>query len=344
MKKRTWIAALAVAVLLAGCSESTAEEPAERDVPEKENEEKPDEAFAEVTYTGPYTGLEMETEPDMRPVLATLNNHPQARPQSGLAEADVIYEMLAEYEVTRLLALYQSEMAETLGPIRSARDYFIELAGGHGAIFITHGQSPEAKSLLDSGAVDHLNGIRYEGTLFFRSKDRKAPHNSYISEDAVFSGAQDSGFRMDNPKDPGWRFDPEPPTGGEASAEADVTYGRFPNFNSRYVFDPNNASYTRFAGGEETVDAAGDKPVRLANVLILEVPHRVIDDKGRRSLDLTAGGEAAVLRSGLVYQATWEMRDGIPTVMDGDQPFALAPGKTWIHLVPDIADTLTHHP
>ncbi|MFC7366666.1 MULTISPECIES: DUF3048 domain-containing protein [Bhargavaea] len=338
MKKRNWIAAAAAAVLLAGCSEG------EVGKPESDNEEKPEEAIAEVTYTAPYTGLELEAEPDMRPVLATLNNHPDARPQSGLAEADVIYEMLAEYEVTRLLALYQSEIPEKMGPIRSARDYFIDLAAGHGALFIAHGHSPEAKELLDSGAVDHLNGIRYEGTLFLRSKDRKAPHNSYITGDAVFEGAMDSGIRMDNPKDPGWRFDPEPPAGGEESLEADITYGRFPNFNSRYVYDPLTASYTRFSGGEETVDAAENQPVHLANVLILEVPHRVIDDKGRRSLDLAAGGKAAVLRSGLVYQASWELRDGIPTVMAGDQPFALAPGKTWIHLVPDISDTLTQHP
>ncbi|KZE37765.1 hypothetical protein AV656_09545 [Bhargavaea cecembensis] len=341
MKKRNWIAAAAVAVLLAGCAKSAVDEPIN---PDAENEEKPDEAFAEVTYTAPYTGLEMETEPDMRPVLATINNHPKARPQSGLSEADVIYEMLAEYEVTRLLALYQSEMPDRIGPIRSARDYFIELAGGHGALYIAHGHSPEAKSLLDSGAVDHLNGIRYEGTLFLRSKDRKAPHNSYITGDAVFNGAMDSGFRMDNPKDPDWRFDTDPPAGGEEATEADVTYGRFTNFNSRYVYDPQNASYKRFTGGEETVDASGNTPVRLANVLILEVPHRVIDDQGRRSLDLAAGGKASVLRNGLVYQASWQLRDGIPTVMDGDQPFDLAPGKTWIHLVPDISGTLTHHP
>ncbi|CAM5214030.1 hypothetical protein UACE39S_04412 [Ureibacillus acetophenoni] len=73
-------------------------------------------------------------EANMRPIIATINNHPAARPQSGLGSADVVYEMLAEGDVTRFLALYQSELPEKIGPVRSARDYFIEIALGLDAL------------------------------------------------------------------------------------------------------------------------------------------------------------------------------------------------------------------
>ncbi|SEJ70853.1 Protein of unknown function [Bhargavaea ginsengi] len=335
MKRRNWIAAAAVAVLLAGCAESTAEEHDDRDVPVTENEEKPDEAIAEITYTAPFTGLESEDSPDMRPVIATINNHPKARPQSGLSEADVVYEMLAEGDITRLLALYQSELPESIGPVRSARDYFVELAAAHDALYLAHGYSPDAEALLGTGVVDHLNGMRYDGTLFMRSADRVAPHNSYITGDAVMEGAKDSGFRMDRPDPPDWAFDATPQPGGEPAGVAEVSYGGDAAFTSRYAFDPAESLYSRESGGAETEDLDDGEAVRLSNILVLQVPHRIVDGQGRRALDFGAGGTALVFRDGKVYENQWESRDGIPAVMDGTEPFPLAPGKTWVHFVPE---------
>ncbi|HCG4535958.1 TPA: DUF3048 domain-containing protein, partial [Salmonella enterica subsp. enterica serovar Typhi str. AG3] len=131
-------------------------------------------------YFAPFTGMGVANEITQRPILATINNYPDARPQSGLESADVIYEMLAEGDVTRLLALYQSEIPESIGPIRSARDYFIELAAGLDAFYIAHGYSPEAQQQLVNGFVDNVNGMQYDGILFKRSSDRVAPHNSYF--------------------------------------------------------------------------------------------------------------------------------------------------------------------
>ncbi|MCW1928336.1 DUF3048 domain-containing protein [Bhargavaea beijingensis] len=336
MKKRNWIAAAAVGALLAGCSENTDDAPGSG---------KPDEAMADTTYTEPFTGLEAEEVPDMRPVIATINNHPKARPQSGLSEADVVYEMLAEGDITRLLALYQSELPESIGPVRSARDYFVELAAAHNALYLAHGYSPDAEVLLEKGAVDNLNGMRYDGTLFKRSPDRVAPHNSYITGDAVMEGALDSGFRMDKPDSPDWTFDASPPAGGEPAGEAEVTYGADSNFVSRYAFDPAESVYSRESGGAETADLDDGEAVRLSNILVLQVPHRTVDGKGRRALDLEAGGSALVFRDGNVYETTWESRGGIPTAMEGTEPFPLAPGKTWIHFVPETpSQHATHKP
>ena len=95
-----------------------------------------------------------------------VNNHPLARPQSGLNKADIVYEIFAEGNVTRFLAIFQSEQPEKIGPVRSARDYYIELAKGYDSLYIAHGNSPEAKKMLDNGYIDNLNGLYYDGTLF----------------------------------------------------------------------------------------------------------------------------------------------------------------------------------
>ena len=182
---RKWVFFIVFLLMMSGCSKETEEATDESIKEEEENievvAENPEEEEEEdvLPYQAPFTGERSETEFTARPVMATINNHPLARPQSGIAHADIVYEMLAEGNVTRLLAIYQSELPEEIGPIRSARDYFIEIAQGLGAFYVAHGYSPESKRILDSGVIDHINGMQYDGTLFKRSSERKAPHNSY---------------------------------------------------------------------------------------------------------------------------------------------------------------------
>ncbi|MDE8721632.1 DUF3048 domain-containing protein, partial [Alistipes putredinis] len=76
----------------------------------------------------PLTGLEADGNVQQRPLAVVVNNHPKARPQSGLSKADIVIEALSEGPITRFLAIYQSEMPEAAGPVRSAREYFIDLA------------------------------------------------------------------------------------------------------------------------------------------------------------------------------------------------------------------------
>lgn len=115
----------------------------------------------------PLTGLKTEQKlAERRPIAVAVNNHPKARPQSGLSKADVVIEALAEGRITRFLAIFQSEMPETVGPVRSAREYFVTLSSGFNSIFVHHGWSPGAKKQLESGAYDYINGLDFDGSLF----------------------------------------------------------------------------------------------------------------------------------------------------------------------------------
>ena len=193
--KRVFAVVLCSLALVAGCSKKDEVEEVEQvDVMEEENIDEVEEQV--LPFVTPFTGERVAEEISTRPILATINNHPKARPQSGLAQADIVYEMLAEGDVTRLLALYQSEIPEKIGPVRSARSYFIDIAKGFDAFYIAHGYSPEAKSMLESRVVDNINGMHYDGTYFKRSSERKAPHNSYISGDNVLAGAEKVGASL----------------------------------------------------------------------------------------------------------------------------------------------------
>lgn len=334
MLKR-WIAVSAAAIfLVSGCSS--------KDKAEKQETEKTEEVTKgvsgeeEVPFRFPLTGAGSEIEVDGRAVAVMINNHPQARPQSGLNKADIVYEMLAEGDVTRFLAIFQSEQPEKVGPVRSARDYYIDLAKGFDSLYIAHGYSPEAKELLDQGYIDSLNGIQYDGTLFKRESFRKAPHNSYISFENVLKGAEQNNYSMEEaPASLAFLTKKEAEAiQGTAVDSVMVSYFNNDLFNVVYEYDEGLEKYKRYTDGELTADYDSGEPVLLDNIFIAETEHKVVDSAGRRDINLTSGGRGYLLQKGKMTEVEWENIGGrILPVLNGEQ-VGLVPGKTWINIVP----------
>ncbi len=350
MKRKLFIAAILSAAVVAGCSDK---ESVEEAIVEVEKEQGTDGNIIvaeadELPFVTPFTGEHVAEEATMRPVLVTMNNHPKARPQSGLAQADVVYEMLAEGDVTRLLALYQSELPETIGPIRSARNYFINIAKGLDAFYIAHGYSPEAKSMLDKKVVDHINGMQYDGTYFKRSSERKAPHNSYMTGESVLAGAEKVGTSLLYQKKVSYPFydGADSVKIGIQANEVAIKYSNSGSFNSHYVYDTQTNRYTRFSANVQTEDYVTKQPIELANILFFEMPHRVIDSEGRRDITITGGGNAYVFQAGTMREVKWKNVDGLLIAIEEDgSEVKLIPGKTWIHFVPTspgLASSVTY--
>lgn len=304
--------------------------------PEEEQiEEVEEEKEEKLPYTAPFTGVGSKVEVNDRPVLVTINNHPNARPQSGIAEADVVYELLAEGSVTRLLALFQSELPEEIGPVRSSRDYFIDIAKGLDAFYVAHGYSPEAKQMLQNGVVQHINGMQYDGILFWRSSDRVAPHNSYISGENIKTGMEKVNAAAEISQEPPFTFydSPEDVTIETIAHTIDIRYGSNESFHHTYSYDPLSFTYKRQSGGEPTIDHKTGEEVAVSNVLFFEAPHQTIDQVGRQEIDLT-GGKAYMFQAGAMREIEWTNLDGVLTPMDGGVPAKLVPGRTWVHIVP----------
>jgi hypothetical protein len=335
MWKKTAIAAM-TALLLTACS-SDNETTETNDNTAKNNTEQNDAANqgkneeAESPYQYPLTGVSADEEASQRAVAVVVNNHPKARPQSGLYKADVIHEVLAEGDVTRFVAIFQSEVPEKVGPVRSARDYFIQLAQGYDSFFVAHGYSPDAKEMLTSGTIDNINGMQYDGTLFKRADFRVAPHNSYISFDNIEKGAEQVGAQMATPPASS-DFMKSKEVSGEDAASVKVSYYNNPSFSPVYEYDQETQKYSRISDGEPLADYETGDLVQLDNILIVEATHHIIDDYGRRSIDLESGGNAYLLQQGKLVKAQWENKNG-RIVPAGEAAFI--PGKTWINIIPE---------
>jgi hypothetical protein len=330
-----WITASAVIfLLLTGCSSNKTVEPVKEHKEKKVEDVKKDPPKFSAIY--PLTGIATNENINNRAIAVMVNNHPKARPQSGLNKADIVYELLAEGNVTRFLAIFQSEKSEKIGPVRSAREYYIELAKGYDGLFIAHGYSPDAKEKLDRGEIDHLNGMQYDGTLFKRSNDRVAPHNSYISNEKIIEGANKNKYSMDIPPAPIpflTEVEQKELT-GQPGTNVTVPYLNSQTFTATYEYDASLGKYKRFSDGEQTVDHESKEPVLLDNIFIIATNHQTIDNSLRRQIDLTSGGNAYLLQKGMLREVQWTNDNGrILPVIDGAVG-GFVPGKTWINIVP----------
>ena len=322
---------------LAEPSDLEVEEPLETIDPPQEKQE-PD--FA---YTAPLTGVKVEEPTEKRPVAVMINNAPAARPQSGLSHADQIYEVLAEGGITRLIAIFQSEgTTETVGPIRSIRPYLIEIGESYGSILAHAGGSQAAYSILQNQGKPYLDEISNAGPYYFRSSDRKAPHNLYSSLDQLREAAVKRGYSEEN-KSPVYSYlDEGVQVEGEEALHFDITY-LTDSYQVSYDYDETTSTYVRSVGGKEDIDAGNGERLAAPNIIVLSTAHQVLDDVGRLSVDLTSGGDAMLFQQGKVIHAKWSKKAGdIIRVTKEGKELPLVRGKTFFSIVTNVPPLSDH--
>ena len=288
----------------------------------------------------PYTGKETTEDVTKRPVAVMVSNQTQARPQSGLSKADIVFEMLTEGNVTRFMAIYQSMEPDVVGPVRSAREYFFDLADNYEAVYIYQGAANFINDLIKEKDIDHLEGAQYDddGHLFVREPFRKTPHNSYLQFNAVYDVIEEEGYehQLDIPPLP-FLDKGEEVEGEEANYIKIDYYGGNPIVE--YEYDETIDKYVRYNDGEQTIELESEKPIEFDNLFIVEADHEVIDDELRRAIDIHSGGNAYLFQQGKMQHVQWENQDGqIVPVKDGEVvPFV--PGQTWINFVQTVPES-----
>lgn len=287
----------------------------------------------------PLTGLRAETLPN-RVVQFSIDNV-DCIPQSGLSKADIIYEFPAEGGLTRLQALFYGETPDVVGPLRSARPYFIDLAREYNAVFVHHGGSPAAFAYLRTKVVDDISP-NTNANIFWRSKTRYAPHNSMLHYEDLWNVIRKRS--MDVLKETRtFTFAPEVAADKKAKDDSDKTAptvtdikvdNLFTKVEYKYIQDSN--LYERYVDGALYIDKENGVSITESNIIIQYVTSKVLDAHKRLAIDMTAGGEALLFTGGNVVEGTWSRENlDSPTVFTDKEgnDFVLTRGKTWIHVV-----------
>ncbi|GGF96632.1 putative lipoprotein YerB [Paenibacillus albidus] len=291
----------------------------------------------------PLTGLPVTEGALLRPLSVMINNAPAARPQSGISEADVVYEVLAEGGITRLIGIFQSHTGVVkIGPIRSIRPYLIDIGESYGGVTVHAGGSPDAYAILQKQNKEDLDEIGRAGAYFWRDKERKAPHNLYSNAAMLREGAAWLGFAEDT-KVPGYLFSPaELPLGGEAAPEFTVNF-LLKSYTVDYKYNAERKTFVRWVNGKPHLDLNNNNPVEAANVMVMGADHKVLDDVGRLQVDVELGGEALLFQHGQVTKGRWSRKqdDIIRFVKDGKEAL-MATGVTHILIVPNAPSFSSH--
>jgi hypothetical protein len=289
--------------------------------------------------TFPLTGLPAKEEIKHRPVMVMIENSPAARPQTGLHQADWVYEILAEGEVTRFAAFYQSERPAVIGPVRSIRPYYVRLGHGHDAIVVHAGWSQDAMNEMERLKVEHLDQVYGDDKYYWRDNTRKAPHNLYTSIDKVMEGAAAKKFASE------WKG-PRPAfavQSGEAVEAMALPQGRsaqhvtipyLSGYKVEYEWDAGSHSYLRTMAGKPHTDKDSGARLTAANIIIAETAHKILDKEGRREVTVTGSGKGVLITGGQATDITWANKDGMIRAYSGEREIPLTPGKTWVQIVP----------
>lgn len=327
------VAALTIAALaLAGCASS-----APREVATPAGGPTTVAPAPQAVPTWPLTGVPVEDAEERPAVAVKVENTAMARPQTGLEEADVVWEEMVEGGLTRFNAVFHSRLPEVVGPIRSLRPMDAGIAAPLGGPQVISGGQPLfLGSVQDAGVQLVSHDAGHAG--FFRSPDRRAPHNLYGRLSELLAQAE----ATEPP--------PEQFTFAAAAEEATaVLEGEpatalrlsFPQTSPGWTWDAGAARWLRDEDGEPAVSAAGDV-LGAENVVVMRV--EVVASEGRdQSGDavpetvMTGTGEALVASGGRVVPATWAkaaLADPVTLTAADDEDVALAPGTTWVELVP----------
>ncbi len=277
---------------------------------------------------------------NIQPVGVMIENLSSVRPQASLSKASVVYEALVEGLTTRFLLIYdQKELPEKIGPVRSARPYYLEWLSEYDALYVHAGGSPEALQAISGFSLKDLNAL-YQGPYFWRDTTKAAPHNLYTSEELLTRALSNFGFLDDSPDFETWKFKDDFPKNERTSEEKFVKV-KFSGYSTEaeYRYDREQNNYLRFNSGVPHNDSNTNEQIRAKNVIIVVIPPIVsFGEKGRLTLDVHGEGKAILALDGTVIEGIWKKagREDRTKFYDSNgKEIKLNRGATWIHILPE---------
>ena len=340
-KKLKWFVLFGMVLIIAGGASAyfllTEKEEVEREFPEFELDVP--------------TLTIVDEDSNARPIAVMLDNNVGNASHAGLQEAVVNYEIIVEGGMTRIMAVFKDRDVALIGPVRSARHYFLDYALESDAIYVHFGWSPQTQNDIRTLNVNNINGL-YDQP-FWRENTLPSPHNVFTSTNMIYQFARDhknfpvetENWRMLNwsPEEvifAGAKFDDET---GELVIEDPriqangIRIQYSPGQVRSYTFDPERGVYLRYMNNAPHVDKTTRETLHFRNIIVEEVITTTIDNEGRRGLNTVGSGSGFFITNGFAVPITWEResRTGKTTYryLDGSV-VRVNDGNTFVQVVP----------
>ena len=284
-----------------------------------------------------------------RPLAIVIDNSIGNTYHAGLQDSYINYEMIVEGGITRILAIYKDKEVKLVGPVRSARHYFLDYAMDNDAVFVHYGWSPYAKRDIKNLDINNINGMT-NASAFVRDPNIEAPHNVFVSTTKLRNTFSNKGYEQESNN---WKLlnysytdiDLAPvaqddyleegvPEAKQAN-KVSMTYAS--NQIRSYTYDKNNRYYLRYMNNKPQLDRATKEQLHYKNIIIIKVENKTIDSAGRQELATTGTGEGFFITNGATVPIIWT-KDSRSSKMiltyTNDEEVRVNDGNTFIQIVP----------
>ena len=274
-----------------------------------------------------------------RPVAVMMSNDKASLPQYGINRADVVYEAPVEGDMNRYMAIFEDyDDIERIGSVRSCRTYYTYFAREYDAIYAHYGQSTFAVPYLKN--VDNINGVDGTGgNAFYRTKDKKAPHNAYTSGAKLNKTIGQLGYRTSYSDTYSGHFQFSKNAYVPAESDAKDAYKFYPSYamnNPWFEYNAETKEYSRFQFNAPHIDQNTGNQLTCENIILQYSNYVPYDPNGYLNVDTQSGGEGKYITRGKAIDIHWtkDSQWGITHYYDSNnQEIQLNPGKTWVEIV-----------
>lgn len=287
------------------------------------------------TEASTLSGLQVDPSVNKRPVTGVMiENSPEARPQSGLTSASVVFEAIAEGGITRFLALFQDTQPDYIGPVRSVRPYYLDWLQGFDAPVAHAGGSNDGLAKVKADKVKDLDQFA-NAKAYQRVNSRYAPHNLYTSTAKLDALEVEKGFTSSTFE--GFARKAESKSATPDAKSIDLTISGY-YYNPHYDYDAASNTYKRSMQGKPHIDEKSGTQIAPKVVIANIMQYKIIDSVGHSGYNTIGSGTSYIFQDGTVTIGTWEKTSSKSQIVFKDKSGAiikLNPGQTWLAAVGD---------
>ena len=340
MKKKLIVLALAAIVLatVSGCGKKAVPQATPTPTPTATPTPTPDPITVEINnYLDTYVNT------DKRPIAVMVDNdNNNARPQAGLDEAYLVYEMPVEGGATRFMALFRNTATEKIGPVRSSRHYFLDYAKENDVIYTHYGWSPKASNDISALGINNINGIKgTDSKIFWRERKYKGDwHSAYTSIEKISEMATKKSYKTETEAKNGINYSKEYINLSPESPATDIKLSYSGMYKTGYTYNAETGEYEKYINNEPH-KMQNDKVLSFKNVIVELIGDKSLGDgSDRREIITTGSGKGYYFTNGAYEEITWSKESRTaPTVYtraDGTE-LLVNPGDTMINIInPEI--------
>ncbi len=297
-----------------------------------------------------------KTEPEIeifkgndRPIAFMIDNNKNAQPQASLNSTYMVYEIIVEGGESRLMALFKGTVADQVGPIRSARHYFLDYAMENDAIYAHLGMSPQAEAGFKEFDIDHINGqvydtgkARTETSLYWRAKHKNAPHNAYTNTESILKIANGFGWKTTTEQESVLNYVAEEVnlTQEDAFSVSSVKIPYAKGHTVEYKYNEETGRYTRWSKGKKMSDEMTGEDVTTKNIIITFAENYTLNDgenKGRQDVITVGNLDGYYITNGKAIKIKCiknsRREQTTYTDLEGNE-IEVNDGNTWVNVCP----------